>query len=63
MARRRPITPQQLAEIREAAKRGPDGKPLEELGARHDRGDGDGLHGAAVAHRSTFLSAPSSSMG
>ncbi len=28
---RRPLTPQQLAEIREAAKRGPDGKPLEEL--------------------------------
>ncbi len=28
MARRRPLTPQQLAEIREAAKRGPDGKPF-----------------------------------
>src|SRR6266702_2803051 len=31
MSRRRLLTPQQLAEIREAAKRGPDGKPLEEL--------------------------------
>ncbi len=31
MARRRPLTPQQLAEIREAARRGPDGKPLEEM--------------------------------
>ena len=31
MARRRPLTPQQLAEIREAAKRGPTGKPLEEM--------------------------------
>ncbi len=30
MARRRPLTPQQLAEIREAAKRGPDGKPIAE---------------------------------
>lgn len=30
MARRRPLTPQQLAEIEEAAKRGPDGKPLHE---------------------------------
>jgi len=28
MARRRPLTPQQLAEIQEAARRGPDGKPL-----------------------------------
>jgi hypothetical protein len=28
--RRRPLTPQQLAEIEEAAKRGPDGKPLGE---------------------------------
>jgi hypothetical protein len=31
VSRRRTLTPQQLAEIREAAKRGPDGKPLEEL--------------------------------
>ncbi len=31
MARRRPLTPQQLAEIREAAKRGPNGKPLAEM--------------------------------
>jgi hypothetical protein len=31
MSLRRPLTPQQLAEIREAAKRGPDGKPLEEM--------------------------------
>jgi hypothetical protein len=28
--RRRPLTPQQLAEIQEAARRGPDGKPLRE---------------------------------
>jgi hypothetical protein len=32
MARRRsPLTPKQLAEIAEAARRGPDGKPLEEM--------------------------------
>jgi hypothetical protein len=31
MARRRPLTPQQLAEIREAATRGPSGKPLAEM--------------------------------
>jgi hypothetical protein len=30
MARRRSLTPQQLAEIAEAARRGPDGKPLRE---------------------------------
>ncbi len=30
MPRRRPLTPQQPAEIREAAKRRPDGKPLAE---------------------------------
>jgi hypothetical protein len=30
MARRRPLTPQQLAEIAEAARRGLDGKPLRE---------------------------------
>jgi len=30
MARRRPLTPQQLAEIQEAARRGPDGKMLRE---------------------------------
>jgi hypothetical protein len=30
MARRRPLTLQQLAEIAEAARRGPDGKPLRE---------------------------------
>ena len=28
MARRRPLTPQQLAESAEATRRGPDGKPL-----------------------------------
>jgi len=31
MSRRRPLTPQQLAEIREAAKGGTDEKSLEEL--------------------------------
>jgi len=31
MSRRRPLTPQQFADIREAAKRGPVGKPLEEM--------------------------------
>ncbi len=31
MSRRRPLTPQQLAEIREAARRGPSGQPLEAL--------------------------------
>jgi hypothetical protein len=30
MSRRRPLTPQQLAEIQEAARRGPGGKPLRE---------------------------------
>jgi len=31
MARRRLLTPQQLAEIAEEARRGPDGKPLNSL--------------------------------
>jgi len=34
MPRRRPLTPQQLAEIAEAARRGPEGKPLRETMCR-----------------------------
>ena len=50
---RRPLTPKQLAEIAEAARRGPDGKPLEEM-ARTT------IEGTAVAPEPTVPLPPKS---